>query len=158
MKNVIWLSGMFLLCGNAQAADFVDTAKVISSTPIYVLVTEQKCWVESVPVEPGHSLGGALVGGAAGALIGSQVGDGTGKKIATVAGGVAGAVAGDRAATADRPQTRQVERCREVETEREVIKGYRVVYRYKDQDITTTLPYEPGPTLRIRINVIEDQR
>lgn len=158
MKNVIWVSGILLLCGSAYAADFVDTAKVISSTPIYMLVTEQKCWIENVPVERKHSVGGAIIGGAAGALIGSQIGEGTGKKIATVAGGVAGAVAGDRAATADQPETQQVERCREVETEREVIKGYRVVYRYKEQDITTTLPYQPGPTVRIRINVIEDQR
>lgn len=157
MKNVIWVSGMLLLCGNAYAADFVDTAKVVSVTPIYVRVTEQKCWLETVPGERKHSIGGAVVGGVAGAAIGSQVGDGTGKKIATVAGGIAGAMTGDRIATGQ-PQTQQVEHCREIETEREVIKNYRVVYRYKDQDITTTLPYSPGPMLRIRINVIEDQR
>lgn len=158
MKNCFWVAGMIFLCGSAYAADFVDTARVVSSTPIYELVTEPKCRMETVPVAPKHSVGGAVVGGVAGALIGSQIGDGTGKKIATVAGGVAGAVAGDRAASSGQPQTQQVERCSEDETGREAIKGYRVVYRYKDQDITTTLPYQPGPTVRIRINVIEDQR
>lgn len=211
MKKSLLVLSLMSLYGSAFAADFTDTARVVSSTPIYERVTEPKreCWTETVQVAPKErSIGGAvvggvaggllgsqvgggsgnmaatgagavagavigdrvanpdsnrsatggIVGGVAGALLGSQIGGGTGNKAATAAGAIAGAVIGDRAANPDQTQTQQVERCREVETSREAIKGYRVVYHYKDQDVTTTLPYQPGPTVRIRINVIEDQR
>jgi len=160
MKKVLCALSMISLCGSVYAADMVDTAQVISSTPIYERVTEprRECTTETVPVTPKHSVGGAVVGGVAGAAIGSQIGEGTGKKAATVAGGIAGAVIGDRVATRDEPRTQQVERCREVETGREVVTGYRVIYRYNGQDVTTTLPYEPGSTVRVRVNVIEEPR
>ncbi len=165
MKKSLWISGLLALCGNAYAADFFDTAQVISSAPIYERVTKRlrECWTETVSVAAPreHSVGGAVVGGVAGALIGSQIGQGTGKKAATVAGGIAGAMAGDRIASPNPPQTREVERCREVENSgeaAEVIKGYSVTYRYNGQDITTILPYQPGPTVRIGVSVIEDRR
>lgn len=165
MKKSLSILGMVLLCGNAYAVDLIDTAQVISSTPVYERVAkrQRECWMETVPVDAPreHSAGGAVVGGVAGALIGSQIGQGTGKKAATVAGGVAGAVAGDRAASPKTPQTREVERCREVETGGEpveVIKGYSVTYRYNGQDITTILPYQPGLTIRVGVGVIDDRR
>ena len=153
---------MVSLCGNTYAADFIDTAQVISSAPIYERVTKRlrECWTETVPVTAPreHSVGGAVVGGVAGALIGSQIGQGTGKKAATVAGGIAGAMAGDRIASPNPPQTREVERCRELENHGEaveVIKGYSVTYRYNGQDITTILPYQPGSTISVGVSVIE---
>jgi uncharacterized protein YcfJ len=151
---------MASLCGSVYAADLVDTAQVISSTPIYERVTElrHECTTETVPVTPEHSVGGAVVGGVAGAVIGSQVGQGTGKDVATVAGGIAGAMAGDRIATRGEPRTQQVERCRDVDVGREVITGYKVIYRYNGQDVATTLPYQPGSTVRVRVNVIEEPR
>jgi len=160
MKNILFVFSMISLCGSVYAADLVDTAQVISSTPIYERVTEprRECTTETIPVTPGHSVGGAVVGGVAGAAIGSQIGQGTGKDVATVAGGIAGAMAGDRIATRDEPRTQQVERCREVEVGREAITGYKVIYRYNGQDITTTLPYQPGSTIRVRVNVIEEPR
>ncbi|MFZ2542472.1 MAG: glycine zipper 2TM domain-containing protein [Gallionella sp.] len=158
MKKLLCALSILFLCGIAYAADLVDTAKVISSVPIYELVTEphRECTTETVPVTPRHSIGGAVVGGVAGAALGSQIGDGTGKKAATVAGGIAGAVIGDRIATRDEPRTQQVERCREVGTSREIINGYKVTYRYNGKDVTTTLPYQPGSTIRVRVNVIEE--
>jgi len=33
-----------------------------------------------------------------------------------------------------------------------------VTYRYNGQNITTTLPYQPGSTLRVGVSVIEDQQ
>ncbi|MFZ5522657.1 MAG: glycine zipper 2TM domain-containing protein [Pseudomonadota bacterium] len=160
MKKILFVFSMISLSGIVCAADMVDTAQVISSTPIYERVTEprRECTTETVPVTPEHSVGGAVVGGVAGAAIGSQIGQGTGKKAATVAGGIAGAVIGDRVATRDEPRTQQIERCRELEIGREVITGYKVIYRYNGQDITTTLPYQPGSTIRVRVNVIEEPR
>lgn len=211
MKKSLLVLSLFPLSGNALAADFTDTARVISSTPIYERVSEPKreCWTETVQVAPkersmggaivggvaggllGSQVGGgsgntaatgagavagavigdrvanpdsnrsatgAVVGGVAGAVLGSQVGGGTGNKAATAVGGIAGAVIGDRVANPDQPRTEQVERCREVQTSREVIKGYNVTYRYNGRDVTTTLPYQPGSTIRVGVSVIEDQR
>lgn len=211
MKKSLLALSLISLYGGAYAADFTDTARVVSSTPIYERVSEPKreCWKETVQVAPkersiggaviggvaggllGSQVGGgngrtvatgagavagavigdqvanpdsnrsatgAVVGGVAGAVLGSQVGGGTGNKAATAVGGIAGAVIGDRVANPDQPRTEQVERCREVQASREVIKGYNVTYRYNGQDITTTLPYQPGSTIRVGVSVIEDQR
>lgn len=211
MKKSLLALSLFSLYGNAVAADFTDTARVVSSTPIYERVSEPKreCWMETVQVAPKErSMGGAvvggvaggllgsqvgggsgntaatgagavagavvgdrvsnpdsdrsatgsIVGGVAGALLGSQVGGGTGKKAATAVGGIAGVVIGDRVANPDKPRTEQVERCREVQTSREVIKGYNVTYHYNGRDVTTTLPYQPGSTIRVGVGVIEDQQ
>ena len=211
MKKSLLVLSLISLYGSASAADFTDTARVVSSTPIYERVTEPKreCWTETVQVAPkersmggavvggvaggllGSQVGGgsgntaatgagavagavigdrvsnpdsnrsatgAVVGGVAGALLGSQIGGGTGNKAATAVGGIAGVVIGDRVANPDQPRTEQVERCRQAESSREVIKGYNVTYRYNGQDITTTLPYQPGSTIRVGVSVIEDQR
>ena len=209
MKKSLWALSVASLFGNAYAADFVDTARVISSTPIYERVNEprRECWTETVQVTPkersmtgavvggvaggllgsqvggGHgntaatgagavagavagdrvanpdserSATGSIVGGIAGALLGSQIGGGSGNKAATAAGGVAGVLIGDRVANPDQPRSKQVERCREVENSREVIKGYNVTYRYNGRDVTTTLPYQPGSTVKVGISMIED--
>jgi len=211
MKKSLLALSLFSVYGSAFAADFTDTARVVSSTPIYERVSEPKreCWTETVQVAPkersmggaivggvaggllGSQVGGgsgntaatgagavagtiigdrvanpdsnrsatgAVVGGVAGAVLGSQVGGGTGNKAATAVGGIAGAVIGDRVANPDQPRTEQVERCREVQTSREVIKGYNVTYRYNGRDVTTTLPYQPGSTIRVGVSVIEDQQ
>jgi uncharacterized protein YcfJ len=211
MKKSLLVLSLISLYSSAFAADFTDTARVISSTPIYERVTEPKreCWTETVQVAPkersmggavvggvaggllGSQVGGgsgntaatgagavagavigdrvsnpdsnrsatgAVVGGVAGALLGSQIGGGTGNKAATAVGGIAGVVIGDRVANPDQPRTEQVERCRQAESSREVIKGYNVTYRYNGQDITTTLPYQPGSTIRVGVSVIEDQQ
>ena len=94
---------LVLLATAAPAADFVDTAEVISSTPIIERVNEsrQEC---GPPAETG------------------------------------------------KPD------CRTVTTPREYVKGYAVVYRYNGRDIKTTLPSDPGPTVRIGIGVIDGAR
>jgi len=211
MKKSLLVLSLVSLYGSGYAADFTDTASVVSSTPIYERVSEPKreCWTETVQVTPKErSMGGAvvggvaggllgsqvgggsgntaatgagavagavagdrvsnpdsnrsatggIVGGVAGALLGSQIGGGTGNKAATAVGGIAGVMIGDRVANPDQPRTEQVERCREVQTSREVIKGYNVTYRYNGRDATTTLPYQPGSTIRVGVSVIEDQQ
>lgn len=210
MKKSLLAVSLLSLFGAANAADYTDTARVISSTPIYERVNEprRECWTENVQAAPKErSMGGAViggiaggllgsqigggngntaatgagavagavigdrvanpdsnrsatgsvVGGVAGAVLGSQVGGGTGKKAATAVGGIAGVVIGDRVANPDQPRTEQVQRCRDVSDGREVIKGYNVTYRYNGQDITTTLPYQPGSTVRVAVSIVQDQ-
>lgn len=212
MKKSLLVLSLVGMYSGAYAADYSDTARVISSTPIYERISEPKreCWTETVQVQPkersmtgavvggvaggllGSQVGGgsgntaatgagavagavvgdrvdnqdsnrsatgAIIGGVAGALLGSQVGGGSGNKAATAVGGIAGAVIGDRVAnpTSNQPRTEEVQRCREVQTSREVVKGYTVQYRYNGRDYTTTLPYKPGSTIRVRVNVMEDE-
>lgn len=104
MKKSLLALSLFSLYGSAFAADFTDSARVVSSTPIYERVSEPKreCWTETVQVAPKErSMSGSIVGGVAGGLLGSQVGGGSGSTVATGAGAVAGAVLGDRVANPD---------------------------------------------------------
>jgi len=108
----------------------------------------------------GRPVTGAVVGGAAGGLAGAQVGKGNGKTAATAAGAIAGSMIGDRV---QNRQTQPVaaapmeEHCRTVESARDVIKGYTVVYRYNGHDVETTLPYDPGNTVRVGVTLLEDR-
>jgi hypothetical protein len=100
----VWLTVLMLLAAEAPpAADFVDTAEVISATPIVEQVNEprQEC---GPPVETG------------------------------------------------KPE------CRIITAPREYVKGYTVIYRYNGRDIKTTLPSDPGPTVRVGVSVVDDAR
>ncbi len=158
----------------AWTADFVDTARVISSTPIYERVSEpkQECWNETVsstgavsrstPVEE-RSIGGALIGGVLGGVVGNQIGQGHGNTAATAAGAIAGAIIGDRVANQNAAQTQQITQlpqmreerhCRQVENYRDVIRGYNVTYHYNEKDVTTRMLSQPGDTVRVGISVL----
>lgn len=102
-----------------------------------------------------RSATGAVVGGAAGGLIGAQVGKGSGRDAAAAAGAIAGTMVGDRVDNRQTAGAQPAQRCRTVETTRDVIRGYTVVYRYNGRDITTTLPYNPGSTVRVGVSVID---
>lgn len=193
----------------AAATDLVDTAQVISSTPIVERISEPRTEcspMASAPAPRERSVAGPIIGGLAGAILGSQVGRGSGKTAATAAGAVVGTIAGDRVANpdSDRPITGAVvggaaggllgaqvgggsgrnvaaaggavagavagdrvqnpqqaavgpaQQCRTVQSTRDVIRGYTVVYRYYNRDITTTLPYNPGPTVQVGVGVIDN--
>lgn len=142
----------------AGAADYTDTARVISATPIIERVTEprQECAPASAAPQPQErSIVAPVVGGVAGAVLGSQIGRGSGKTAATAVGAIAGAVAGDRIANSQTANAQPAQACRTVETIREVVKGYTVVYRYNDRDISTTMPYNPGRTVKVGIGVLD---
>ena len=100
-----------------------------------------------------RSYTGAAVGAVAGGLLGNQVGNGAGKGATTAAGTIAGAMIGDRVATQQTGAAAQ--RCRTIESSREVIRGYDVVYRYNGRDVKTTLPYNPGRTVKVGVGVID---
>jgi uncharacterized protein YcfJ len=141
------------------ATDLVDTAQVVSSTPIVERVTEprQECVpVAAAPVPRERSLAGPIVGGVAGALLGNQVGRGNGRTAATAAGAVVGTIVGDRVGNPETGPAGPAQQCRTVETTRDVVKGYTVVYRYYNRDITTTLPYNPGPTVRVGVGIVDN--
>lgn len=143
----------------AGAADYTDTAPVISSSPIIERIVEprQECTSETAaaPQPQERSLVGPIVGGIAGGVLGAQVGKGSGRTAAAAAGAIAGAVIGDRVDNRQTASTQPAQHCRTVETTREIVKGYNVVYRYNGRNIATTLPYDPGRTVRVGIGVID---
>jgi len=211
MKKSLSTAVLLALAGAGNAAtDLIDTAQVISSTPIVERVSEprQECApAATAPAQQqrernlagsiiggvaggilGAQIGrgsgktaataagavigsivgdrvanpdserpvtGAVVGGAAGGLIGAQVGRGNGQNAAAAAGAVVGAVAGDRVQNAQSAAPAPAQQCRTVYSERDVVRGYTVVYRYNGRDITTTLPNDPGPTVRVGVGVID---
>jgi uncharacterized protein YcfJ len=102
-----------------------------------------------------RSMAGSVVGGAAGGLLGAQIGNGNGRTAAAATGAIAGAMAGDRIDNRSTAAAPPAERCRTVEAARDIIRGYTVVYRYNGRDVTTTMPYDPGPTLRVGITALD---
>lgn len=99
---LVMLAGM--TSAAASAADLVDTARVVSSVPIYDRVSEprQECWNETVNVPAQErTLAGSVVGGVAGGVLGSAVGGGNGNKAAAAAGAIAGTIVGDRVSNPD---------------------------------------------------------
>ena len=99
---------------------------------------------------------GAAVGAVAGGVLGNQVGNGRGNGVATAAGTIAGTMAGDRLGARTAAAGRPTQNCRTVESSREVIKGYNVVYRFNGRDVTTTMPYDPGNTVKVGFGIIDD--
>jgi uncharacterized protein YcfJ len=143
---------------------FQDTAWVVARTPVYeeINTPRRECWTEQVGYEysaPSRSYGGAVIGAIAGGILGSQVGKGTGKTVATAVGAATGAIVGDNIdndghrgqRTTGRPVFE--ERCRVVDQWERRLTGYNVVYRYQGREYTAFLPYDPGSSVRVRVQV-----
>ena len=145
-----------------------DYARVISSEPIIryetVRTPVRECWQDveyytvrhRAPGEGAQTLFGAALGG----VIGHQFGSGRGNDAATIAGTLIGAaIANDNARNGHGRRhvqySRPVERCDTVvrEHQEERIDGYRVTYRYNGQKYRTTMPYDPGRQIRVRVDI-----
>ncbi|MCS6787183.1 MAG: glycine zipper 2TM domain-containing protein, partial [Thiobacillaceae bacterium] len=134
-------------------------------TPVYeeVNTPRRECWTERVGYEseyraPERSYGGAIIGAIAGGIIGNQVGKGTGKTVATAVGAATGAIVGDNLDNDWRGERyvsrpRYEERCRSYDQWERRLTGYSVTYRYQGREYTTFLPYDPGNTVRVRVQV-----
>jgi uncharacterized protein YcfJ len=144
--------------GAYAASDFVDTAQVVSSTPIIERVAEQRQECDTVPApqRSGNNILGSILGGVLGGLLGHQVGQGSGQTAATIVGAAGGAAAGSVISSRRAAQTEQ--QCRTVESMREVVNGYDVVYRYNGRDVNVALPYDPGSTIKVGVGVVVDER
>lgn len=147
-------------------APFSDTARVVSSTPIYEEFNEprRECWTERTGYsyeKSDRSYGGAVLGAIVGGVVGNQFGKGGGRNAATAAGAAIGAITGDNIDNDGRRVARrpvEEERCRVTDNWTRRITGYDVVYRYQGNKYSTFLPYDPGPTLKLRVNISVDER
>ena len=156
MKQKIILTAILAAMSiQSQAEDFTDTAKVISSRPIYQSVTGQECYnvpvqVQAAPQE--RSMGGSILGGLAGALLGSQVGQGSGRVAAGAAGAIAGAITGDRLQNDGSNSGSGVvmqQQCKEVT--KQIVSGYDVRYTYAGREASTTMQQPPGNTVTVSV-------
>jgi uncharacterized protein YcfJ len=104
----------------------------------------------------GNSSGGRDVGTGVGAVVGGVIGNQIeNSPPANAAPAYAAAPAGP--ARVDYiPETRTVQRCRTVYDGRDEITGYNVAYRYQGRDYTTRMAYDPGPTMRVQVNLTPD--
>ena len=160
--------------GGPYAADEFDTAQVLRAEPLMhqvrITVPQRECHAETHYVPVGAratgtpAAGQMLLGGLIGAVIGHQIDDRRSRNTGTVAGAMIGTAIGHqvaqdgaRRAAYGQEEYRAVdaERCevRTVERFEERIDGYRVTYRYNSRIYTTQMPRDPGPTLRVRVNV-----
>jgi len=162
----------------AWSQTFTDEARVLDAREIREIIPLQReaCWNERVRgyedrritrTDTGQSLGaGAVLGAIAGGVIGHQTGNSSGARDrATGAGAIIGGIIGhnlERNAPDGRrestyiesvPTERNVERCRTYEETREAIVGYDVRYSYRGREFSTRLPENPGPTLRVEVDV-----
>ncbi len=160
--NKITLTALLTLTipmsGNALAADFSDTAMVVSAVPVYERFNEPKrdCWLETTTPQAAasgdRSAAGALIGGIAGGILGHQVGKGSGKDAATALGAITGAIVGDRMQN-NAGATQTVERCRVTDNWTQRLTGYSVTYRYAGREFSAVLPNDPGRSLRVNVQV-----
>ncbi|MBY0578253.1 MAG: glycine zipper 2TM domain-containing protein [Burkholderiales bacterium] len=159
MKKSVVFFGLASLAAATHASDFTDTAKVVSSKPIYQNYTTQECHTETTTPQPQaqgeRSMTGSIVGGVVGGLLGAQVGKGSGRTAAAAAGAIAGAITGDRIQNNQQaqaePQSRQV--CRDVQ--KQEITGYEVHYIYAGRKISTVMSYPPGNTVNVEVTAVQ---
>ena len=145
---------------------YIDTAKVISATPIYRSVSttrpRRECWEEEVFYDaggdrPDDTALRMIVGGAIGGALGHNLGRHSDS--ARLAGAVIGSAIGYD--TAQRHRGRHKlrrgveERCHTVyeNVSHEQVDGYRVTYRYRGKTFTTIMDETPGKRLRLRVTL-----
>lgn len=151
--------------------DDVSYARVTRVEPIYETTAYRRpvreCWNESVPVRSGYyepashtpSILGAIIGGALGNAVGHSH---TNKMVGTVAGVALGASVGNDIARRDGGYERvgyadeRVCETRADRAYRQEVVAYRVYYRYHGHDFVREMDYDPGPRLKVHVNVEPD--
>jgi uncharacterized protein YcfJ len=145
--------------------DEFDYARVVDVDPIVrrVVVSspQRDCWYEEqqgygAPSSHTPAVLGAIIGG----VIGHQFDNGHSRhNIGTVAGALLGGSVGYDAARRDSGyQTRSVERCAVNSRQdwEDRIEGYKVTYVYRGRQYCTTMPYNPGSRVQVRVGVDVD--
>lgn len=120
---------------------------------------------------------GTVLGAIIGGVVGHQFGNSSrGRDHGTVAGAVVGGLLGNtiensqprgyattnydpQPARVDyTPETRTVQRCQTINDTRDQVTGYNVTYRFNGREYTTRMPYDPGPTINVRVSVAPEVR
>ncbi len=155
------IGGTGMACADpGPAAWFPARGDVLSSTPIYESINEprRECWNEQVNVEAPRQrdYGGAVLGGLLGGVLGHQIGGGSGRSWSTAVGAATGAMVGDNIDNSGNrggTTVRDEQHCRQIDNWSRRLTGYNVTYRYSGQTFSTVLPYDPGPSVQLNVNV-----
>jgi uncharacterized protein YcfJ len=164
-----WLGSVALVPAVGFASVQYDQARVVSVQPVIETVSytapRQVCQEQSIPyTQPGPATAtptvvGAVLGGALGNALGH---DTQNEKVGAVVGAVLGGAVGydwsrRRAAIAGTSPVyyRTQQLCSVVQDvrEEEHIAGYDVTYTYLGQTYMTRMGYDPGRTVRVRVQV-----
>lgn len=132
-----------------------DTARVVHVERIggYGRDYGESCRIRSGSRDDGSD--GAVLGAIVGGALGHQAGKGDGRIAATVAGATIGGLIGhriDRNGRSDRDR-HDVECRGDRDDSHRRDADYRVTYRYGGRLYTTFMPYHPGRTIRVRVEV-----
>ncbi len=159
---------------------YYDTAKVLSSAPVYrtVSVSTPRRECRQVPVayrNQGHggkaykSATPIVLGSIVGAAVGNQFGRGTGKTVGTIAGGIlGGSVARDAqnrygnrnhdyALSGSHNSTRTSCTTYDESHSEERLDGYSVKYRYNGRVYQTRTDTDPGKRMRVKVSVVPSE-
>jgi uncharacterized protein YcfJ len=141
-----------------------DTARVISSTPVYETVgAREECWNPRARVYEERREGGrdslangTVLGALAGGVLGHQVDSGAG---GTIGGAILGGIIGnqvDRQHNSNDQSDLDLSRCRRIAGGSGTLQGYDVRYVYRGQEYTTRLSHDPGRRVRLGSDVRSD--
>lgn len=157
MKRVLFaLLATAAFSASAQNITTRDVAQVTGVQPLTEQVRQPgRCYqVQGQRQQQGPNVGMSILAGVVGGAVGSRIGQGDGRDAAIAAGAGLGAVWG-----AGQPQAQQggQQQC-EPDGVTERIRGYRVTYTYQGYTGTTTVGYQPGPTIPVVITVSPDSQ
>ena len=170
-RSALGVTLVFAFYSNVLAYTSFEEVEVLSTEPIFEAVNQrvptQECRVEYVPAKQPRFDGRSNTPGIIGALIGGAVGNALGsdksnKKVGAAAGAILGAsIAKDVNRKRREGQYNRVERevCRtfyRTERAQEII-GYDVSYSYNGSIYTSRMDYDPGSTMRLRVNISPSQ-
>lgn len=173
--------------GTADAQRFVETrydrARVVDVDEVYDRGpgrVYQQCWNQRTGRYDGgyyrddrgrlyrekdDGTAGAVIGALVGGALGNQVGDGSGRTAATIAGAVIGSRVGKDIDERDGNYYRYRDtsgietRCRTVQTAgRTRSRGYEVTYTYAGRHYDTYLPFRPGRSIPVEVDVRHGRR
>lgn len=167
INNVVFGSLVLLLATPSFAETRYEYAQVVESQAVYKLVEisipHEECWNEEVAhtrSARSNSRTPALLATIIGGALGNAVGHGkSNKRVGAVVGAVLGhSVGRDIVAGNSHDRVVRYETVRQCETvyeyrEEERLVGYRVVYRYNDEDYSVRMDDDPGEQVRIKVDI-----
>ena len=144
--------GLFIFAGLIPTVWAQEQARVISSTPVYKIQTEnqQVCGTTQAVVAQPKSGAGSAVGAIAGGVIGNSMGKGSGNAAATAIGIMGGAILGDRI-EGQNPTVQNVQTCQVQPIQQTKLAYYDVKYEYAGKQYTVQMPNDPGPYINVSI-------
>lgn len=165
-KNIL-TAVVLVMALNAEAyaqriqSTYVD-AEVVSVRPVF---SQSRCYSSNTYQQPQYeqaprSRTAPVLGGIVGAAIGNQVGGGSGRDAATVAGAVLGYSITRDAQERNRYNERQYGQHRNRSYEERCeqrVESYDVIFYFNGREYQTRALYNPGPTIRLRVDFSVEQ-